>query len=299
LEEILGAEAARRAGSSPFMDNLSMNLGLNVTQDTWLRSAEMNVEIAGDLTVEMRPGEEEWRIFGTLAAVRGDYRMFNKRFEVVDGTIEFAGTQGVNPGLRIESIYTVQTQKEPIVIRLVIGGTLENMTLSLESDHRPPISESDLLSYLLFGRPAFELTRTSAERSLLDDVTSGVPQAFVGYALSSLLVGEAGIAYVDVSRVDRSDAEGEYRTGVGPALAATQVEVGWYLAPTVFISVAQHLVGAVRPTVRLDWRLDDRLTLRGITEPRFGREGVLFYGGPGSSDLEQSIGLFLFYGWSY
>jgi len=281
------------------MDNLSMSLGLNVAQDTWLRSAEMNVEIAGDLTVEMRPGEEDWRIYGTLSAVRGDYRMFNKRFEVVDGTIEFAGTEGVNPGLRIASLYTVQTQKEPIVIRLVIGGTLEDMTLSLESDHRPPISESDLLSYLLFGRPAFELTRTSAERSLLDDVTSGVPQAFVGYALSSLLVGEAGIAYVDVSRVDRSDAEGEYRTGVGPALAATQVEVGWYLAPTVFVSVAQHLVGAVRPTVRLDWRLDDRLTLRGITEPRFGREGVLFYGGPGSGDLEQSIGLFLFYGWSY
>ncbi len=299
LEEILGADAARRAERSPFMDNLSMSLGLNVAQDTWLRSAEMNVEIAGDLTVEMRPGEEDWRIYGTLSAVRGDYRMFNKRFEVVDGTIEFAGTEGVNPGLRIASLYTVQTQKEPIVIRLVIGGTLEDMTLSLESDHRPPISESDLLSYLLFGRPAFELTRTSAERSLLDDVTSGVPQAFVGYALSSLLVGEAGIAYVDVSRVDRSDAEGEYRSGVGPALAATQVEVGWYLAPTVFVSVAQHLVGAVRPTVRLDWRLDDRLTLRGITEPRFGREGVLFYGGPGSGDLEQSIGLFLFYGWSY
>jgi hypothetical protein len=54
----------------------------------------------------------------------------------------------------------------------------------------------------------------------------------------------------------------------------------------------------VRPTVRLDWRLDDNLTLRGITEPRFGREGVLYYGGPGQS-LEQSIGVFLFYGWSY
>lgn len=298
LEQILGTEAAQRAAPSPFMDNLSMDLGLNVVQNTWLRSEEMNVEISGQLMVAMRPGEEEWRITGTLTAVRGDYRMFNKRFEVVDGTIEFVGTEGVNPNLRIVSLYTVQTQKQPIVIRLVIGGTLENMTLSLESDHRPPISESDLLSYLLFGRPAFELTRASAERSLLNDVAAGVPQAFVGYALSSLLVGEAGIAYVDVSRVERPTVEGEYRSGVGPALAATQVEVGWYLAPTVFVSVAQHLVGAVRPTVRLDWRLEDRLTLRGVTEPRFGREGVLFYGGPGSS-VEQSIGLFLLYGWSY
>ncbi len=299
LAETFGLGSEARRSENPFMENLNMDLGLNVAQDTWLRSADMNIEIEGDLTVQMRPGQEEWRIDGTLAAVRGDYRLFNKRFEVVEGTIDYVGT-GLNPGLRIVSLYTVRTEKQQIVIRLLIGGTLEEMTLSLESDHRPPIPESDLLSYLLFGRPTYELTRTGAERSLINDVTSGVPQAFVGYALSSLLVGEAGIAYVDVSRVTPSATEeGEYRSGVGPALAATQVEVGWYLAPTVFISVAQHLVGAVRPTVRLDWRLDDNLTLRGITEPRFGREGVLFYGGPGSSDLEQSIGVFLFYGWSY
>jgi translocation and assembly module TamB len=173
------------------------------------------------------------------------------------------------------------------------------MTLALESDAQPPIPESDLLSYLLFGRPSYELTRTSEESNLLQDATRGVPQAFVGYALGSLLVGESFISYVEVSRNPITpEAEGEYRSGAGPALAATQVEVGWYLAPTVFVSVAQHLVGAVRPTVRLEWRLDERFTLRGVTEPRFGREGTLFYGGP-ATDLEQSIGLFLFYGWAY
>jgi translocation and assembly module TamB len=298
LDSIFGLEEAGRRTPSPFLENLTMDLDLAVERDMWLRSAEANVEIAGKMTVRMRPDQEEMRIDGTLEAVRGDYRLFNKRFEVSGGTIEFVGTPGMNPNLRIVALYTVRTQKQPIEIRLVIGGTLEEMTLSLESDHQPPIPESDLLSYLLFGRPAYELTRTSEESNLLNDVTSSVPQAFLGYALSSLLVGEAGIAYVDVSRATPSGSEGEYRSGVGPALAATQVEVGWYLAPTVFVSVAQHLVGAVRPTVRLDWRLDDRFTLRGVSEPRFGREGVLFYGGPGQ-DLEQSIGLFLFYGWSY
>ena len=291
-------DEADRPSTSPFLQNLTMDLNLNVAQDTWLRSADMNVEIAGNLIVEMRPGQEEWVFRGTLQAVRGDYRLFNKRFAVEGGTVEFPGTPGIDPSLRILALYTVQTQKQPIEIQLQVGGTLANPTLVLDSDYQPKISQSDLLSYLLFGRPSYELTRTSQQRNLIDDVTAGVPQAFLGYALSSLLVGEAGIAYVDVSRVTPSGAEGEYRSGVGPALTATQVEVGWYLAPTVFVSVAQHLVGAVRPTVRLDWRLDDNLTLRGITEPRFGREGVLYYGGPGQS-LEQSIGVFLFYGWTY
>jgi translocation and assembly module TamB len=282
-----------------FLDNLVIDLNLNLEHDTWLRSEEMNVEIAGRLTLQQDRAQDILRMNGMLRAVRGEYWFFNKRFAVVDGTIEFVGEPAMNPNLRIEAQYTVQTQKEPIEIRLIIGGTLEEMTLALESDAQPPIPESDLLSYLLFGRPSYELTRSSEETNLLQDATRGVPQAFVGYALGSLLVGESFISYVEVSRNPITPAgEGEYRSATGPALAATQVEVGWYLAPTVFVSVAQHLVGVVRPTVRLEWRLDERFTLRGVTEPRFGREGTLFYSGQGT-DLEQSIGLFLFYGWAY
>ncbi len=272
---------------------------LKAERDTWLRSNEANVEITGNLNVHMQPAQDELRIDGTLEAVRGDYRFANKRFEVVQGTIEFVGTPAMNPNLRIVARYTVRTQKQPIEILLVIGGTLEDMTLSLQSDAQPPIPESDLLSYLLFGRPSYELTRASDEGSLLSDFTRGVPEALVGYALGSLLVGESGIAFVDVSRVElQATEDGEYGSGLGPALSATQVEVGWYLAPTVFVSFAHQLVGVVRPTARLEWRLDERFTVRAITEPRFGREGVVAFEATGT-DLEQSFGLFLFYGWAY
>lgn len=300
LETVFASEEGlRRATGNRFLDNLVISLSLDIERDTWLRSDEMNVEIAGDLSLYQDRAQDVLRIDGTLEAVRGEYWFFNKRFAVVGGTIEFVGEPAMNPNLRIIALYTVRTQKRPIDIRLVIGGTLEEMTLRLESSEQPPIPESDLLSYLLFGRPSYELTRSSEERNLLQDVTAGVPEAIVGYALGSLLVGGSFISYVDVSRAPLApEAEGEYRSGSGPALAATQVEVGWYLAPTVFISVAQHLAGAVRPTVRLEWRLDENFTLRGVTEPRFGPEGTLFYGGP-AANLEQSIGVFLLYGWAY
>ena len=275
-------------------------MNVDVQYDTWLRSAEANVEIAGGLLINMRPGQDEWRIDGTLQALRGDYRLFNKRFEVSEGAIEFVGKPAMNPTLRIVALYNLRTQKKPIEIQLIIGGTLEEMTLSLASDAEPPIPESDLLSYLMFGRPSYEITRSSEERSLLTDVAADVPQAFLGYALGSLLVGETGLAYIDVSRVNYwGGAESaDYQQGVGPSFGATQVEVGWYLAPTVFVSVAQHLAGAVRPTVRLEWKLDENLTLRGITQPRFGEAGRLVFEVPGA-DIQQSIGLFLFYGWNY
>lgn len=281
-----------------FLENLTIALNIALEHDTWLRSAEANVEIAGTLSLQMNRAEELLRLDGTLRAVRGDYRFLSKRFEVIEGSIEFVGT-GFDPNLRIVSRYTAQTQKRPLEIRLVVEGTLKRPTLRLESDAQPPIPESDLLSYLLFGRPSYELTRSGTEESsLLGDVASGVPQAFFGYALGSLLVEGTGIAYVDVSQAPLPGAEDELDRGDAQGLTATQVEVGWYLAPTVFVSVAQHLVGAVHPTVRVEWRLDERLTLLGVTEPRFGQTASLFSESSGT-DLEQSVGLFLFYGWSY
>jgi translocation and assembly module TamB len=301
LDSLFGLPGAGLRPENPFLDNLTMAVGVDVQHDTWLRSAEANVEIAGRLNISRQPGSNEWRIDGTLQAPRGDYRLFNKRFEVSEGTIEFVGVPAMNPNLRIVALYNLRTQKKPIEIRLIIGGTLENMMLQLESDAQPPIPESDLLSYLMFGRPSYEITRsTPEERSLLSDVAADVPQAFLGQALGSLLVGETGVTYIDVSRVNYwgGATDSEYQQGVGTAYTATQVEVGWYLAPTVFVSVAQHLAGTVRPTVRLEWQLDENLTLRGVTQPRFGEAGRLIFEVPGA-DIQQSIGLFLFYGWSY
>ena len=295
---MIGDESLRPT-DNPFIDNMTVDsLSLEVESDTWLRSADANVEIAGDLIVNMQRAEGELSVHGTLQAIRGDYRFF-KRFEVVEGTVDFVGTPAMDPNLDIVARHTVQTQKRPIEIRLHVAGTLERPTIELTSDAQPPIPESDLLSYLIFGRPSYELTRTGGqESSLATDVLSTVPQALMGYALGSLLVGQTGIAYVDVSQAPRLGADQELAGGFAPALTATQVEVGWYLAPTVFVSVAQQLVAAVSPTVRLEWRLDERLTLQGVTEPRFGSAASLFDAGSGA-DLEQSLGVFLFYGWNY
>jgi len=292
-------ESLEGAGRSTFLDNATVELSVSVVRDTWLRSEEANIEIAGDLIVRMHRAQNELRIDGTLRTVRGDYRYF-RRFEVVEGTIEFVGTPDLNPNLRIVTVHTVRTQKEPIRIRLILGGTLEDPTLSLESDAQPPIPESDLLSYVVFGRPSYELTRSGEDGGVLAGFARGVPQAFFGYALESILVGGTGIAYVDVSEAPRGVDNGEQasQNGVAPALTATQVEVGWYLAPTVFVSVAQHLAASFRPTVRLEWKLSENLTLRGVTEPRFGTDDR-FLQETSEATQDQSIGLFLFYGWTY
>lgn len=293
----LQAEAGQQSGNV-FMDNLTVDLNLTVERNNWLRSEDTNVEIAGNLQVQMQRAQQSLRVFGTLNAVRGDYKFLNRRFEVVEGTLEFVGTQGINPNLHIVAETRVPSQKRPIVIQAILGGTLDDPKLNLTSDAQPPINESDLVSYLLFGRPSYQITRGGpGNGNLVGNLAASLPQAFFGYALESLLVGEAGIDYVDVTRAQTAGASGVYGSGLTPALAATQVEVGWYIAPQIFVSIAQQLAGTVGPAVRLEWRLTENFTIQGVTEPRLTSEAGL---AEATTALERrSIGLFLFYGWTY
>src|SRR5690606_3628935 len=103
---------------SPFLRNLAVqDLQVNVVQGAWLRSRDMNVQVAGNLTVDFDRRAEDLRMIGTLVAVRGTYQLyyppFARRFEVREGTVEFPGTPGIDPNLRISAAYRARTPNEP------------------------------------------------------------------------------------------------------------------------------------------------------------------------------------------
>ncbi len=134
----------------------------------------MSVELAGDLSVtyqrgagEVRPDRvvasagrgEELRLSGVLNAVRGSYQLriadvYARRFTVRDGTVEFVGTPRLDPNLNLTGQYRVRTANgNPLDILVRVTGTLREPRVRLTSDFEPPISESELVSYLIFGRP--------------------------------------------------------------------------------------------------------------------------------------------------
>ena len=71
---------------------------------------------------------------------------------------------------------------EALEIRVLIGGTIRRPRLTLESDAQPPISQSDLLSYLAFGQSTTSLL--SLEGSGLTGATSTGNLVGVGAALA-------------------------------------------------------------------------------------------------------------------
>jgi translocation and assembly module TamB len=89
-------------------------------------------------------------------------------FDVQSGTLRFFGTPDLNPSLDIRAIHTVRQPRgsangRDVRVRVTISGTLAQPQLALDNPDNLPLSESDLLSYLVTGSPAIGFNNTSGE----------------------------------------------------------------------------------------------------------------------------------------
>lgn len=188
---------------SEFTKNLRLdNVSINVGDDVWLRSAEANIKLGGSLNVTLGrspvTGERsQLALDGQLNAVRGTYRLnvvpfVQPTFDVEQGTLRFFGTPDLDPALDITAINTVRRPRQSlngqdIRIRATIGGTLSAPSLALSSADNLPLSQSDLLSYLITGEPAFALDYSGAQyvnqlanvavRSAGNIISSAIPRS--------------------------------------------------------------------------------------------------------------------------
>jgi translocation and assembly module TamB len=192
---------------SDFARNLTLeNVAVNIGDAVWLRSSEANVKLGGSLNVTLgrstRTGERsQLALEGTLNAVRGTYRLtlvdpfVQPTFDVESGSLRFFGTPDLNPTLDIRAIHTIRqptqttANRRDIRVRVNIAGTLVHPTLTLDNPDNLPLSQSDLLSYLITGEPSIALDNTQGlYRSQLASfalrygsslLTSAIPRNFV------------------------------------------------------------------------------------------------------------------------
>lgn len=263
---------------SVFLDSLRIS-GLTVAMgpDVWLRSHEANIQMAGEFTVakEIESGESRYRLDGELRAERGTYRLVvgptSKEFRVTRGTVRFFGTPDLNPVLDIVAEHSVQAvQGNDLVVRAVIGGTLLVPRLSLESDERPPLTETEIVSYLMFGRPSFDLASSgafgsSSEQAVFQGALVGLAGVLSG-ELEQTLVTDLGIP-VDYIAI---------RTGggsVGDIFGSTRVEAGKQIGERTFLILnaglcqGTHGLSSQALGASVEYRLTRRWSMEASVEP--------------------------------
>lgn len=306
---LIASQPILAAGENPFLRNLRLDVEMSLDRNFWLRSREMNVEMEGDLEVFWDRTNRDLAMLGELQAVRGTYSRFGRQFQVQQGTVRFIGTPGLDPDLNILAVNRLRVRDgEPLNIFALLEGTLLRPRVTLSSDAQPPIASSELVSYLIFGRPTYELA--SAEFSLVQGefgglvgtaAEAGASLAFgaLGTQLGSAVAQEFGLDYFAISQAQGSAAFG---TGFESALRATQVEVGWYVAQDVFLALLLRPLMGINSGVsgaRLEWRATDLWTVEGYLEDRFARELNTGFSINEGFEVPKVWGLFLAREWGY
>ena len=231
----------RRLGTNfqnRFLDSLRIeDFELAVREDFWLRSNEANIQLEG--SVRVNKVRKNYRWDGTLNAVRGTYTLkaqfVTRGFDVQRGTVRYFGTPDLNADLDIEAQHIVQPfdRSEEIPVIAKITGTLQVPKLTLESPIRPPISETDLFSYLMFGRPSYGLSETPQgnQNELFRSVL-----VYFSSALSSeierTLISDLG---VPIDFVEIRPGLGGSST-FGASAQATQLAAGWQIGRSTFLT---------------------------------------------------------------
>lgn len=221
-----------------FLDSLRVdNLTVKVGDAFWLRSNEANIQLGGEVRVDKL--KREYRVDGRMDALRGNYTLVigpvRRDFTVQKGQVRFLGTPDLNADLDIQAEHIVRpldgSQDVPVLAK--ITGTLLEPKLELSSTILPPISETNLVSYLMFRRPASTLqTIGGAGGDQQQALNLGL--AYVSSAVTSelqrALVTDLHVP-VDYIELRPGTAGGAYGSST-----ATQLAAGWQLGRKTFLT---------------------------------------------------------------
>jgi translocation and assembly module TamB len=262
-----------------------MDVDVGVSRDTWVRNKDANVEAytPRPITVHIDREKQAIVVDGTVATDRGEYSVLGKRFTISKGEAVFIGTPELNPTLQAQGEYDVPVPgREAIAIQINIGGTLDSLRLTLASDAQPPISQSDLLSYLAFSVPTSGITQQgqSSSSSLSSVQGSGGVVGAAGSFVQNQLAGEAvgvltdqvkgdlaralGADVLDITTSNNYTDVAQTRSGA-VFLQNTQVEFGKYFTPRTFVAIQ----GSVAPGAVVVHRFPSHFNIQVSGQPLY------------------------------
>lgn len=148
---------APEPGAAPdslvFWRNLRSDLTLQSAGKVWIKNKDLRVAMQGSLKVIKAPAQERLAVAGVLRAEEGTIDIHGRPFKVTEGSVTLPGKPG-QPGILEGRAVSEMTD---ITLYLNISGPTNKPVVRLSSN--PPMPSPDLLSYLIFGRPAATLNR--------------------------------------------------------------------------------------------------------------------------------------------
>jgi len=194
-------------------------------------------QLSGNLLIEEQAGALITGM-GEIIVPQGRYRAYGQRLDIENGRLLFAGGPLTNPGLDIDAIRKTGN----VIAGIHVRGTLKQPELELFSN--PAMGQTDMLSYLLLGRP---METASGEDGAMMAQASLALGLSGGDQLARAIGDQFGL---DEMRVESND------TGDQASLV-----LGRYLSPQLYVNYGVGLVGSFN-TLNLRYQFAERWQLK-------------------------------------
>ncbi|MEL0587192.1 MAG: translocation/assembly module TamB domain-containing protein [Candidatus Thiodiazotropha sp. (ex. Lucinoma kazani)] len=174
---------------------------------------------------------------GRLGISDGIYQAYGQDLKIERGFALFADSPVDNPGLDVRAVREI----EDVIAGMRVTGTMKKPKLKLFST--PSMSETDVLSYLITGRPAGESS---------------------GKTVGMLAALQASGASNAASEIGRQLGLEELRVDTGNSMEEASLVAGTYLSPRLYVQYVNELATS-ETKIRMRYDLTDRWQLEAET----------------------------------
>ncbi len=225
-------------------------LGDSVT----FRGLGLRARLTGSVLVNDRTGHPTMGT-GEIQLMDGKYRAYGNDLTIDRGRFVFGGGPIDNPGLDVRATRALDSHENVMtasgqLVGVKVGGTLKRPELTLFSN--PPMQESEILSYLILGRPLE--TGSSGDQAALANAAI----LFGMYQGNQMAEGFGKQLSLDEAYIESGSSSRE-----------ASFVAGKYLSPDLFVSYVAGLFGNA-DYFRVRYSLSSHWTLQGESGSRSG-----------------------------
>ncbi|HZN04304.1 MAG TPA: translocation/assembly module TamB domain-containing protein, partial [Candidatus Polarisedimenticolia bacterium] len=247
---------------------MRLDLRLRAPEELWMRNDFGRIEGEADLRVTGTAAQPS--ITGRVTALEGSTIDFNRvRYRVLSGTIDFNDPVIINPFFDLNAETTVADYQ----INLRVEGTVDSFRYELTSD--PPLSESDIVSVLLTGRPVGTLGAASS--GLAPESVSAYLAGQLSQTLGNRFLGRVAPDLIAIDPLEVVTTQG--------ADPATRVTLGKQLTPDLRLTYSDLLGSGASASYQVDYRVGRNVGLVSERTPEGTIAGDLRFTLPGKAPI--------------
>jgi translocation and assembly module TamB len=255
---IVGDTLTERDSPVPIEADITVTLG----DDVFFSGFGFNSKLVGGLNITQAAGRDP-RGRGEVRFVNGTFRQLGQELRIDPGRLLFNGPID-DPAVEAQAFVRATDGTEA---GFRVRGTVQNLDVTTYSV--PPKSDSDVMAYILFGRP---MSETSGDQG------SQATNAATILGANMLAMSLAPSVGLDEARVETGTQQNK-----------AQFVVGKYLTPRLYVGYG---IGIYEPisTLRLRYLLTGRWTVEAITGDQQSADVLwrIETGGPKLEPVEEA-----------